>query len=370
MTEIAPWFKFYTEDFWNSADVQEMGVYHAGAYLRLLSYQWEHGSIPTDLHRLAGVLRASQADAAASWALMRQCFVPVPGAPDRAVNVRIEEERAHAYDRSERLRQRATRGGEAKARKSREALKTRLLAEAAAHVERERGRSTVSTAVSSRATTEAETGTDAEAPPTHERGVEAERRCATSTDFGGENAAKSTTEHIEQGTPYGRTSEDSSLRSSSPGADAPTAASGEGDGSAKEPEDRPLLDPPVTPQAKRKDPRLERTPDDLLAYAVLEATWPLIAKQVPDLVDTPKRWRSKNKAGALALARKMTPEQAAGMLTFAYQDPEASQFYGALTRLDKLGDAIPRLVALKVQRDRGGRRGQAAVGRTHGALIG
>ncbi len=49
----APFFKFFPTDF--IASTVAMSAEEAGAYIRLLCYQWEHGEIPADVEKLARI---------------------------------------------------------------------------------------------------------------------------------------------------------------------------------------------------------------------------------------------------------------------------------------------------------------------------
>lgn len=51
----AEWFKFYHRDFFGDENVMRMDNRQIGIYLRLLSHQWDHGSLPLDIPLLAKI---------------------------------------------------------------------------------------------------------------------------------------------------------------------------------------------------------------------------------------------------------------------------------------------------------------------------
>jgi hypothetical protein len=57
MTAKMPWFPFYTGDFWKDEAVQLMSYEQVGMYLKILSLDWDEGSIPSDWKLVAKMLR-------------------------------------------------------------------------------------------------------------------------------------------------------------------------------------------------------------------------------------------------------------------------------------------------------------------------
>src|SRR5579872_2197596 len=96
-------------------------------------------------------------------------------------------------------------------------------------------------------------------------------------------------------------------------------------------------------KAERSAPRRrEPSERELAAYAILDAGYEKI-KQHTGLELTAEAWKRRNKQGALDLVDAgLTPESVKAALTTAYTHPEAKKFYGSLTRLDKLAEALPR----------------------------
>lgn len=65
-----------------------------GAYIRLLAYSWQDGSIPADVEQLGRMCKCSPKKMAVLWdSYIRDCFRPLETNPDRLVNERLEEVR-------------------------------------------------------------------------------------------------------------------------------------------------------------------------------------------------------------------------------------------------------------------------------------
>jgi uncharacterized protein YdaU (DUF1376 family) len=92
----APFFKFYPTDF--IASTVAMSAEEAGAYIRLLCYQWEHGAIPDDAEKLARIGGCS--GSAVESVLNKFCIRSVSGLK----NARMEEVRASMIENGEKKR--------------------------------------------------------------------------------------------------------------------------------------------------------------------------------------------------------------------------------------------------------------------------
>ncbi len=68
------WFPFYHRGFWASERVVAMNNREIGIYVRLLSLQWENGSISGDLNLLARICQESPKDFSIAWRTVGPCF--------------------------------------------------------------------------------------------------------------------------------------------------------------------------------------------------------------------------------------------------------------------------------------------------------
>ena len=92
----APFFKFFPKDFIASTVV--MSAEEVGAYIRLLCYQWENGSVPDDAEKLARIGGCS--GSAVESLLNKFCIRSVSGLK----NARMEEVRASMIENGEKKR--------------------------------------------------------------------------------------------------------------------------------------------------------------------------------------------------------------------------------------------------------------------------
>lgn len=97
---IRAWFPFEPADFYGSLRVRRMTLEAEAVYLRLLSWQWQEGSIPVDYGDLGLIVGKGFSTALLDEVLA--CFEPDPDDPSRLRNVRMEEDRAA---QEERIRQ-------------------------------------------------------------------------------------------------------------------------------------------------------------------------------------------------------------------------------------------------------------------------
>ena len=104
----SPAFSFYAKEFLASTLAWALDT--RGAYVTLLAYQWDAGSVPGDsFDALARVLGVSKLKARAVWAIVSPKFER--GHDGLWRNVRLEQERQKQADRRAALRENGARGG-------------------------------------------------------------------------------------------------------------------------------------------------------------------------------------------------------------------------------------------------------------------
>ena len=87
-------------------------------------------------------------------------------------------------------------------------------------------------------------------------------------------------------------------------------------------------------------------PADLAAYLILDAVYPVVLEQHPDLAFSRNEWRTKNKRAAKALSEQgKTPAQVVGALNAAYGHKFAG--YHEIVMLDKLREHWTKLSGSK-----------------------
>ena len=86
----SPAFQFYPTDYLGSQRVQMMTLDEEGAYIRLLSYCWQHGTIPSDPAQAARLIGKGASTTLASTVLTM--FTPA-SEPGRMTHDRLEQER-------------------------------------------------------------------------------------------------------------------------------------------------------------------------------------------------------------------------------------------------------------------------------------
>jgi uncharacterized protein YdaU (DUF1376 family) len=97
-----PWLAWYHRDF--LAATQGWTLLERGAYFMLLNASWEMGPLPADRNRLAGIIGSDSRELARVWRTVGPKFELRDG---QLINLRLEEHRAFAVDKSEKARQAA-----------------------------------------------------------------------------------------------------------------------------------------------------------------------------------------------------------------------------------------------------------------------
>jgi uncharacterized protein YdaU (DUF1376 family) len=105
MASSYPWFPFYVDDFFLDEKVQCMNHAQVGMYLRLLSLQWQEGSIPSDPTKLSAILGidANAFRTQCDW--VSECFKQCVNNTSRMQNSRMEHERILRKHKSEKARE-------------------------------------------------------------------------------------------------------------------------------------------------------------------------------------------------------------------------------------------------------------------------
>jgi len=109
MASPLPYMQFYVKEWLSSSSVTRMPLEAQGAYIRLLCYQWEEGSIPEAKEEVRLMLAASSKQIDAIWGHLCRVF-PVSGDGERR-NPRCERDRKEAFAQMERNRENGRRGG-------------------------------------------------------------------------------------------------------------------------------------------------------------------------------------------------------------------------------------------------------------------
>lgn len=87
----SPAFQFYPADYLASMRVQMLTLEEEGAYIRLLSYAWLHGSLPAEPDQLARIVGKGASTTLVTTLVTM--FQPCPNQPGRLVHDRLEAER-------------------------------------------------------------------------------------------------------------------------------------------------------------------------------------------------------------------------------------------------------------------------------------
>jgi uncharacterized protein YdaU (DUF1376 family) len=102
----SPAFSFYAKDFLTGTST--MSLQEVGAYIRLLAYSWDAGSVPTDPGERARLLGCAKSQERELWNKVGKKFM-MRG--DVYVNERIEEERSKQARRRQTLSDNGKQGG-------------------------------------------------------------------------------------------------------------------------------------------------------------------------------------------------------------------------------------------------------------------
>lgn len=71
----SPAFQFYPTDWLADGNVSAMSLEEEGAYIRLLSYCWNEGGLPSDMKVLARFCRTTEEHFMEMWERIQKCFV-------------------------------------------------------------------------------------------------------------------------------------------------------------------------------------------------------------------------------------------------------------------------------------------------------
>lgn len=91
-TDKAPYFPFYVKDYETDEHVKLMSLAQEGAFLRLLSLQWLHRSIPSSTESLARVCRVTHDEFLTLWPGVSPCFTAA--GDGRLINEKMERTRS------------------------------------------------------------------------------------------------------------------------------------------------------------------------------------------------------------------------------------------------------------------------------------
>ena len=69
-----PWFKMYARDFLAAEDVTLMSLDERGAYITLMCYAWNDGSLPSDDAKLARLCGVTEEEFQSLWPALKPCF--------------------------------------------------------------------------------------------------------------------------------------------------------------------------------------------------------------------------------------------------------------------------------------------------------
>jgi len=111
----SPAFLFYYQDFFSDPDVVVMEKAHQADYVRLLSVQWQKGSIPDDQRKLAKLTQSTPDEWAVAWESIAPCFEP--GEEEGTLqNARMKSDRDAYLDMKAARAEAGRRGGKSQAK--------------------------------------------------------------------------------------------------------------------------------------------------------------------------------------------------------------------------------------------------------------
>lgn len=106
-SEVSPAFSFYARDF--LVGTVALSLAEVGAYIRLLAYQWDHGSVPGEHAALARICGCAEGQMNKLWAALSQKFPR--GADGANRNPRLEVERQKQAARRAAVVENGKKGG-------------------------------------------------------------------------------------------------------------------------------------------------------------------------------------------------------------------------------------------------------------------
>lgn len=95
----SPAFQFYPTDWLADGNVSAMSLEEEGAYIRLLSYCWNEGGLPSDLKVLARFCRTTEEHFMEMWERIQKCFV-FDGKKFQNPRLKKEREKQKKYSES------------------------------------------------------------------------------------------------------------------------------------------------------------------------------------------------------------------------------------------------------------------------------
>ncbi len=112
MPNPVPYMPFWVADWLASQDVAGMSLAAQGAYLRLLAFQWQDGSLANDKRTLERLLGVRSSDFEEIWQEVSPMFPE--NAAGRLENERCASEREKAFLKVQKNREAGSKGGEKK----------------------------------------------------------------------------------------------------------------------------------------------------------------------------------------------------------------------------------------------------------------
>lgn len=110
--EKSPAFQFYPKEFLTDEHVVTMSLQERGAYITLLCYCWQEGSLPANATKLARMLGVPVRAFRRLWTAMQPCFENV--GDDRLTHPRLEKERAKQREYQQTVSDRGRMGASAR----------------------------------------------------------------------------------------------------------------------------------------------------------------------------------------------------------------------------------------------------------------
>jgi uncharacterized protein YdaU (DUF1376 family) len=105
-SEKSPAFSFYAKDF--MLGTVRMSLAERGAYITLLAYQWDSGSVPTDPAEVGRVCGCTSAQATKVWAVVGEKFRQGGDGLWRNPRLEVERQKQAAYRELQRVKGQAS----------------------------------------------------------------------------------------------------------------------------------------------------------------------------------------------------------------------------------------------------------------------